>query len=74
MDQNYWIYEDYFIFKPEFNGSIDNYIDTISNLKILVFSNYNDPKLCIKTNNKYDPYCTDRYTGSKFNQPDIHSL
>ena len=29
MNDNYWIYEDKFIFKPEFNEPIDKYIDII---------------------------------------------
>ena len=38
MNADYWIYEDSFIFKPEFNGSLDNYIDIISNCDKLIFS------------------------------------
>lgn len=42
MDVNYWIYEDYFIFKPEFNGLIDDYKDIIKNYFKLIFSNYDN--------------------------------
>ena len=27
--EKYWIYEDYFIFKPEFNDELDDYIKLI---------------------------------------------
>lgn len=40
MNNNYWIYEDYIIFKPEFNKSIKNYINVIIFYHILIFSNY----------------------------------
>ena len=29
MENNYWIYDDYFIFKPEFDGLINDYIQII---------------------------------------------
>ena len=31
MNNDYWIYEDKFIFKPDFNEPIDKYIDIIKN-------------------------------------------
>ena len=68
MNADYWIYEDSFIFKPEFNGSLDNYIDIISNCGKLIFSNYDDVKVCIKTNNKFDDNYRENYNRSKFNQ------
>ena len=40
MNCNYWIYEDKFIFKPNFNEVINNYIVIIKDYKILIFSNY----------------------------------
>ena len=61
MNRNYWIYEDYFIFKPEFNGLIDDYIGIISNLKKLIFSDYNELKLCIEINNKYYSNYDEKY-------------
>ena len=61
MENNYWIYEEYFIFKPEFDEKIDDYIPIIKNYKKLIFSNYDNYKLCIETNNKilnkYDKNC-----------------
>ena len=68
MDKNYWIYEDSFIFKPEFNEPIDDYIDIIKNYKKLIFSNYNDFKICIETNNNYINKYQNNYIDSKFNQ------
>ena len=65
MENNYWIYEEYFIFKPEFDEKIDDYIPIIKNYKKLIFSNYDDYKLCIETKN---------YQRSKFNQPLNNSL
>ena len=53
MNNVYWICEDKFIFKPEFNESIDKYIDIIKNYSQLIFSNYDDLEICIETNNKY---------------------
>ena len=40
MNDVYWIYEDKFIFKPEFNEPIDKYVNTIKNYSQLIFSNY----------------------------------
>ena len=53
MNNVYWICEDKFIFKPEFNESIDKYIDIIKNYSQLIFSNFDDFEICIETNNKY---------------------
>jgi hypothetical protein len=47
MNSNYWIYEDKFIFKPNFNKPITNYIKIIKDYKILIFSNYTNLKICI---------------------------
>lgn len=74
MENNYWIYEDYFIFKPEFNGLIDDCIPMISNYKKLIFSNYDNYELCIETNNEYIDKYSENYKKSKFNQPLENSL
>ena len=50
---NYWIITDTIIFKPEFNNELDGYIEIISQYKKLIFSNYNEPEITIKTNNIY---------------------
>jgi hypothetical protein len=47
MNYNYWIYEDKFIFKPDFNEVINDYIKIIKDYKILIFTNYKDLKICI---------------------------
>ena len=49
MNNYYWIYEDSIIFKPEFNELLTNYIDIITKYKKLIFSNYYDLKICIKS-------------------------
>ena len=51
--KQYWIYEDYFIFKPEFNDKLNIYHNLILKYKKLIFSNYDDYKICIESNNKY---------------------
>ena len=38
--KDYWILDNKFIFKPEFNEKIDKYYDLISNYNTLIFSNY----------------------------------
>ncbi len=45
MGKRYWIYQDNFIFKPNFKESLHNYIGIIkqSNCVKLVFSNYYSP-------------------------------
>ena len=42
MNEDYWIYEDSIIFKPEFDKPLDDYIEIISNYKKLIFSNYDN--------------------------------
>ncbi len=74
MDNNYWIYEDCFIFKPNFNKPIDEYVEIIKNYNKLIFSNYDDLELYIETNNEYNFDCDNDYVGSKFNQPLLNSL
>ena len=66
---DYYIYEDSFIFKPDFNGFLNNYINIISNYKKIFFSNYNESVLCVETNNKYYDIYYKKYKFSSFNQP-----
>ena len=54
MNCNYCIYKDIFCFKPHFNRIINDHIEIIKNYKRLIFSNYADLKICIRTNNLYD--------------------
>ena len=53
MENNYWIVDDWLIFKPEFNEELKNYYDVINNYKKIMFSNYNDPLISIETDNIY---------------------
>ncbi len=68
-EKNYWTYGDYFIFKPEFNEPIDDYIEIIKNYTKLIFSNYDDLDICIKTKNEYFNEYNKNFVKSKFNQP-----
>src|SRR3972149_3570538 len=63
-----WIYENKIIFKPNFNAKLDNYIDIITKCNELIFSNYYDYNITIKTNNKYCNEYEQNYKSSKFNQ------
>jgi hypothetical protein len=65
---DYWIIEDQFIFKPHFDSSIDVYKNIIQQYNKLIFSDYDDVYICIKTNNKFDSKYSDKYLESKFNQ------
>ena len=52
--EKYWIYEDYFIFKPEFNYELNIYQNMIIKYKNLIFSNYDNYEICIETNNIFE--------------------
>ena len=66
--KNYWIYENKVIFKPNFNDNLDDYIDIITKHNELIFSNYDDFTITIKTNNLYCyKYCY-YYNKSKFDK------
>ncbi len=51
--EDYWIYENKLIFKPEFNKQINNYFDIISNYEELIFTDYNNLKIMLMNNNLY---------------------
>jgi hypothetical protein len=72
VENNYWTYDDYFIFKPEFNGSITNYLNILIKYKKLIFSDF-DQKVDIKTiiNKNYNQALSGN---SKFNQPLSNTL
>jgi hypothetical protein len=42
MENNYWIIDDWLIFKPGFNDKLTDYYDIINKYKKIMFSNYND--------------------------------
>ena len=48
MDENYWIVDDWLIFKPEFNEELNEYYDIINKYKKIMFINYNEPLIAIK--------------------------
>ena len=47
-NEKYWVYDDYFIFKPEFDEPIEKYVGIISDYSKLIFSDYNDCEITIK--------------------------
>ena len=68
MNTKYWIIDDKLIFKPEFDEELEEYYNVIGQYNTLIFSNYNDPEITIKTNNKYEGRNYDNYKKSKFNK------
>ena len=66
--KDYWIYENKIIFKPAFNDKLDNYLDIISKYNELIFSNYDDYNITIKTNNKYCKKYNKNYKYSNFDK------
>ena len=47
MSLPYWIVDDAIIFKPSFDDSLETYSNIISNYRILIFSNYDDPYMTL---------------------------
>lgn len=68
MNKEYWIIDDKLIFKPEFNKELYSYYDVISQHNTLIFSNYDNPEMAIKTNNKNTNDYRKKYKYSKFNK------
>ena len=68
MTHNYWIVDDCLIFKPEFNDKLDEYYNVINKYNKIMFSNYNDPLIAIKTNNEWNREYLNNYIESDFNQ------
>ena len=66
--KDYCIHKNKIIFKPNFNDKLDNYFDIISKYNELIFSNYDDYNITIKTNNDNGYKCHSNYKYSKFNQ------
>ena len=64
----YWIYENKVIFKSYFNNKLNNYLNIISKYNELIFSNYDNYNITIKTNNKYYVEYIKNYKPSKFDQ------
>ena len=68
MSNKYWIIDEWLIFKPSFNEDLTNYYDVINKYKKIIFSNYNDPLITIKTNNKYKSNYENNYVENNFNK------
>ena len=68
MKNNYWIVDEWLIFKPEFNEKLTYYYDVINKYKKIMFSDYNDPLMAIETNNQYAVKYYGNYIESEFNQ------
>ena len=68
MENNYWIENEWLIFKPEFNEELIYYYDIINKYKKVMFSNYNNPLIAIKINNKYSKKYYDYHVRSNFNK------
>ena len=68
MENNYWIIDEWLIFKPSFNEDLTNYYDVINKYEKIMFSNYNDPLIAIKTNNEWNREYLNNYIESDFNQ------
>ncbi len=56
------------IFKHELSNSLDKYANLLNKYTRLIFSNYDDWKICIKTNTEFD-IDLDNLIGLKFNKP-----
>ena len=68
---NYWTNRDCFIFKPYFDGSIENYIGTIKHYKKLIFSDYDNLQACIDNINNLCPVINREKFHSRFHYRSI---
>ena len=68
MENNYWIENEWLIFKPEFNEEMTNYYEIINKYKKVLFSNYNDPLIAIQKNNNYVYEYYNKHINSDFNK------
>lgn len=64
---NYWIHEKSLIFTPDFDEPLNKYFGLIKKSNKLIFSNYNDLDVCIKSNNCFSDNLNN-YNKSKFNK------
>ena len=74
MSKPYWIIGDAIIFKPDFNDSLDDYTQIISNYENIYFSNFNDPQIVLENNNTYNFDNFKSFSNSYFNHPLNNSL
>ena len=54
MNKKYWIIDDKLIFKPKFDEELEEYYNVIGQYNTLIFSNYDNPEITIKTDNKLE--------------------
>jgi len=74
MNTKYLIKDGIMCFNWDFDEPFDDYTDIMKNCSQIIFSNYDNYELCIKTKNRYDLKCYKNYKGNKFNQPLTNSL
>jgi hypothetical protein len=53
--KDYWLYDDYLIFKPSFNKQLNNKL--LSSYNKIIFSNYNEQSISIIEDNKFSNLC-----------------
>ena len=68
MENNYWLENEWLIFKPEFNEELIYYYDIINKYKKVIFSNYNKPLIAIKKNNMHKVKFKYNFVNNCFNQ------
>ena len=66
---DYVIYCDILIFKPKFNKPTDEYAELIQNYTQIIFSNYIDLEILLKTNNAYLDKYHNKFKHNEFNKP-----
>ena len=74
MNTNYWVYIDYFIFTPNFDGDIEDYIVIISKYNKLIFSDHNFEDIALKIDCPDTLLYETPFICSKFNRPLGNSL
>ena len=53
IHNKYWVHDDKIIFQPSFDNNKFKHLKIIKKYKCLIFSNYNDFNISLKTNNEY---------------------
>ena len=67
MENNYWIIDEWLIFKSNFNEELDNYYDLINKYVKIMFSNYDDPLIAIENSNEWIEKYKNNFIKNKFN-------
>jgi hypothetical protein len=68
MENNYWIVDDWLIFKPYFKEVLDDYYGIINKYKKIIFSDYDEPLIAIETNNIHESEKKNNYIINNFYQ------